>query len=306
MGLANLVPGISGGTMLLAAGVYTRFIEAVSSITRLRFDRRELLFLLVVAAAAASGIILLAGPIKDSVVNQRWVMYSLFVGLTLGGIPALWRLARPATPALWAGASGGFVVMTALALAQQAGAGASGPSSGGFLPLFVAGTAGAASMILPGISGGYLLLVLGQYVPILSAIDRAADATVIGDMTAAREPVLGVFLPVGLGMLVGIAGVANVLRWLLHAHPKGTLGFLLGLLVGVVVGLWPFQQGVPPQPGNVIRGQVMTPQTVAGVAPEDWPVVSFVPSPRQVGGGALLIALGATATVAVTRIGNDD
>ena len=100
MGLANLVPGISGGTMLLAAGIYPRFIDAVAEVTRFRFRFRSLLVLGCVVVAAGLGILLLAGTLKDLVVDKRWIMYSLFIGLTLGGVPVVWRMARPASTAL--------------------------------------------------------------------------------------------------------------------------------------------------------------------------------------------------------------
>ena len=92
MGLANLVPGISGGTMLLAAGVYPRFIEALAEVTRFRFSFRTLLVLGCIVAAAGLGILLLAGTLKELVVDSRWVMYSLFIGRSLG-------YSAPVTPA---------------------------------------------------------------------------------------------------------------------------------------------------------------------------------------------------------------
>ena len=84
MGLANLVPGISGGTMLLASGIYPAFIESLAEVTRFKFRFKSLLVLGLVVAAAGIGVLLLAGTIKDLVINQRWVMFSLFMGLTLG------------------------------------------------------------------------------------------------------------------------------------------------------------------------------------------------------------------------------
>jgi putative membrane protein len=306
MGLANLVPGISGGTMLLAAGVYTDFIDAIAGITRLRPTRSMLITLATVGGAAAIAILLFAGTIRDLVVDHRWIMYSLFIGLTLGGVPTLWRMARPASRPLWLGAGAGFVAMAVLALAQQSGAGAGGAGSDSFLMLLIAGTGGAASMILPGISGGYILLVLGQYVPILSAIDRATDAMRAADLAAMLEPAFGVFLPVGLGLLLGIAAVSNLLRTLLQRHQAATLGVLLGLLLGCVVGLWPFQQGVPPEPGDFVKGQVVTAQSAGEIDAEDWPVVRFSPTAGQVAGSAALIVLGGLVTLGIARIGARD
>ncbi len=105
MGLANLVPGISGGTMLLAVGIYEMFIEAIADMTRFRFRFRSLLVLGCVVLAAGIGIVLLAGLLKDLVLDHRWIMYSLFIGLTLGGLPVVWRMATPVSSPLWIAAA---------------------------------------------------------------------------------------------------------------------------------------------------------------------------------------------------------
>jgi len=197
MGLANLVPGISGGTMLLAVGIYPRFIEAVADTTRLRPRLQPLLLLSVVAVAGGLAILLLAGLLRDLVVHQRWMMYSAFIGLTLGGAPLVWRLA-----------------------------------------------AGAAAMILPGLSGAYLLLVLGQYETVLGAVDllfqglRGLDAA---DLLQAGA----VLLPVLIGIALGATVISNAVQLALRRFRQATLGVLLGLLLGAAVGLWPFEASPP-------------------------------------------------------------
>lgn len=304
MGLANLVPGISGGTMLLASGIYTQFVDAIAELSTLRIRLRPILILGLVAGAAGVAILLLAGPVKDLVVEHRWMMYSLFIGLTLGGVPVVWRLARPATPAVGWGAVAGLVVMVALALSQASGRGESAAADTNFALLFVAGLAGASAMILPGVSGGYLLLVLGQYVPILTAIDdfRAAESLAAG----LRGPGLQVMLPVGLGVVFGVVAVSNLLRWLLRRYEKATLGVLLGLLVGAVAGLWPFQEAVDPIVGEtVIKGQVVTAEILAELEPEDIPTVYFRPRGPQVLGALGLILLGILATSILARFGGE-
>ncbi len=148
MGLANLVPGISGGTMLLAAGIYPRFIEALADLSALRFRKRSIFVLATVGIAAAAAILLGAGPVKDAVVEHRWAMYSIFIGLTLGGVPVLWRMARPATSAFWLGMVVGLVAMAGLAWLQVYGEGA-GPHREGMMTMFMAGVAGARLRSLP-------------------------------------------------------------------------------------------------------------------------------------------------------------
>ena len=302
MGLANLVPGVSGGTMLLAAGVYTVFIGAVADLTALRLRMRSLLVVGTVALSAAIGILLLAGPIKTLVVNQRWMAYSLFIGLTLGGVPVIWRMIGDRSWTMVRGAIAGFIAMGTLAWIQQYG-GAAGAAAGGSWPmLVVAGLAGASAMILPGISGGYLLLVLGQYLPILSAVDTLKQALRSGDAAAAGHIGLTVILPVGIGLVIGVAGVSNVLKWLLAHHRRATLGVLLGLLLGAVVGLWPFQQGVKPEPGDTLKGQTLSAREIEELAPEEYPSRFFVPGAGQAAGALGLAAAGFVMTYTVSLL----
>lgn len=304
MGLANLVPGISGGTMLLAAGIYPAFIDALADLTRLKFRFRSMLVMACVVAAAGLSILLLAGTLKELVVNQRWVMYSLFIGLTLGGLPIVWRLARPANTGLIITANVSLLAMVTLAFLQDNGIVGSGGSN--FLTLFVAGLAGASAMILPGLSGGYLLLLMGQYVPILEAIDQFKEAVSGRDISAAMDPALGVLLPVGLGVVAGVVLVGNLLEWLLRRFRQATLGVLIGLLLGSTVGLWPFQKGVPPQIGDIIKGQVVTQASVSEIEPEDWKTERFRPTATQIASSLLLAGFGFGATMGIALIGGKE
>ncbi|MCB9716695.1 MAG: DUF368 domain-containing protein [Myxococcales bacterium] len=306
MGLANLVPGISGGTMLLASGIYPHFIRAVADVTTLKLRKQSLIVLATVVSAALVSIVLLAGVVKDFVIDHRWVAYSIFIGLTLGGVPVIWRLMRrPLTIGTWIAVVLGFAGMAVLGLWQAAGHGGTGAQDAGFLMMFFAGVAGASAMILPGVSGGYLLLVLGVYVAILSGIEDVKLALKAGDMGALADPFLGVVLPVGLGVVIGVAAVSNVLRWLLSRYEQATLGVLLGLLVGAVVGLWPFQRGEAPKVGDVVKGRVLTEDTVSEVEPKDYPTAYFDPSPGQIGGAFGLVIAGFFATMLVARLGRD-
>ncbi len=304
MGLANLVPGISGGTMLLAAGVYPEFIAGVAEVVTLKFRRRSVLLLATVVSTAVLAILILAGTVKDLVVEHRWVMYSLFIGLTLGGIPIVRDLlGRSDRKARW-GMLIGFAGMVALAWVQTIGS-QGGADHGGFAWMLLAGIAGASAMILPGVSGGYLLLVMGAYVPILSGIDAFKSALEAADIQAMWDPVMTIVLPVGIGVLAGVALVSNGLRYFLVHHRNLTLGVLLGLLVGAVVGLYPFREGVQPRPGDVVKGQVVDTQNLEELDPEDWPTQTFRPTAFQLGGSAALILLGLAVTFGVRKLGSD-
>lgn len=343
MGLANLVPGISGGTMLLAAGVYQRFINAIAEVTRLKFKPRTLIPFLVILGSALVGFVGLAGVVKWLVVDYRWAAYSLFIGLTLGGVPILQRLISQWSRGAVAGLTIGLLGMIALALVQSAGLTGDVDRSG-WLFMLIAGVAGASAMILPGISGGYLLLLLGVYVPILAAVVAVRDALSSRDVSALMDPLLMVVLPVGIGVVVGIVVVSNALKWLLTRYEKATLGVLMGLLIGAVAGLWPFQEGVKPQPGDRLKNQTVVEvvegmtlvtgdhiefdkglayivdeqgqqeplptglvlqETGRAVEREDYPTMFFHPNATQVTGSAALVILGIGLTFGVGLLGRD-
>lgn len=298
MGIANLVPGISGGTMLLAVGVYPAFVAALAELTTLRLRPGSLLLVGSVVGGGLLAILALAGPVRALVVDQRWVMYSLFIGLTLGGVPLVLRVAGRLSGAILCGAAAGLVAMVAVGFA---GVPAGARAGGGHVLLGLAGIVGASAMILPGISGGYLLLLLGQYERILGAVDQVKRGALAAD-PAQLLAALDIVVPVGIGVLVGIALVSNLVRWLLERFEKPTLGVLLGLLLGAAVGLWPFQHGVEPRPGERMDGRVLSGAEVALLDPADWPVVPFRPGAAQVLAALGLIGLGFGATLLVDRL----
>jgi putative membrane protein len=300
MGLANLVPGISGGTMLLAAGVYPAFISSIAELTTLRFRPRSMLLIGTIAVTASVAILLLAGLMRSLVIEQRWVMYSLFIGLTLGGVPLVWRLARPASTGVFIAAAASFGLMASMWL-ELGGGGGGGASN---VPLlFFSGLAGASAMILPGVSGGYLLLLLGQYETILGAIDGLKRGLLGGpDLSLVLESMV-VVVPVGVGVVAGIVGVSNLLKWLLQRFEKPTLGALLGLLLGAVVGLWPFQQTIEPAIGDVIDGVLITAENLRDLDVKHWTVEYFRPTATVVVSSLALIVVGFATTVLIARVG---
>ena len=191
------------------------------------------------------------------------------------------------------------------------GGGVSEAGGRNYLLTFLAGLAASSAMILPGVSGGYLLLLLGQYESILGTVDQLkrgllGDGAGVAPDLALILDAMHVVIPLGLGIVAGVVGVSNLLKWLLHHYEKATLGVLLGLLFGAVVGLWPFQQGEEPQVGDTIKGRVVNVENVGDFDDEDWPVRFFEPKPGQAAGALALIGAGLAATLLIGRLGGDD
>lgn len=223
MGLALLVPAISGGTMLLAAGIYPRFVQAVAEVSRFKFRKQPLFLLGMVALCAGLALLVLSGTVRSASSEYSLGIYSLFMGITLGGLPVVWGLARPSDGRLFAGFLTAFVLMLVLAFVEP-GEAVSDPSSGF---LFFAGLVAGAAMMLPGISGASILILMGAQPPVLEVAHPAA----------ANPTPVAALLPVALGALVGALAMSNVIARLLVKHEKATLGAMLGFLCGSVVDL---------------------------------------------------------------------
>lgn len=230
MGLANLVPGISGGTMILAVGLYDAFIGAVADVSRLRLRRQSLVFLGIVALGLGLAVVTLSGVAVSLVSGHRWIMYSLFIGLTLGGAPALWKECKPLGPAPIIAFLIGAGAMALLAFGSLGANLGSGP-----VTLAIVGAAAASSMILPGVSGSYVLLVLGLYDLVIGSLSAS-------ELRADPSGSAAILVPVIIGAVVGIALLANLLKALLARFRAPSHGALLGLLCGSVFGLYPFQE----------------------------------------------------------------
>ena len=314
MGLANLVPGISGGTMILALGLYDRFIGAVADVSRLRLRRDTLVFLGAMAIGLGMAVLLLSGLAVRLVAEHRWAMYSLFIGMTLGGAPELYRASRPMKPVVVVAFVLGIAAMAWFAL--QSGKTQLEPNVPTLLGV---GAAGASSMILPGISGSYVLLVLGMYDTVIGALS-------LSEVRAAPMESLMIVGPVVLGAVLGIALLSNVLKALLRKYSAPAHGALLGLLVGSVFGLYPFRDAVHPELAHrptrkAIEAVVLDGETIADAAGEDidtevlalhvkrWrdatkgemktaslELERFAPSGKHIGGAVLLLCLGVGLT----------
>ncbi|MEX1177366.1 MAG: DUF368 domain-containing protein [Nitriliruptor sp.] len=234
MGTADTVPGFSGGTVALVSGIYERLIanvrqgaRAASLLVRgqLRETVRALgaiewVFVVALLSGVLSAIISLASFLEGQLEAAPVRMSAIFLGLVLGAtLVAVGELRAPAPRHALIGIAVAAVTFVAL------GARSSEAGDPSLLFLLVAGAVAICAMILPGVSGSFLLLLLGVY------------EYVIGAVSARDLAVLGVF---AAGCVLGLAIFSTLLNWALREHHDGVLAALLGLMAGSARVLWPW------------------------------------------------------------------
>ena len=235
MGTADVIPGVSGGTVALILGIYERLIDSIhdvaSSIASLvrgdraaaRSSRRRADFGLVIPLGVGIVVALGIGSVvlPPLIEHHPVVTSAVFFGLIAGALPIPWRRIGDRGGLHLGLAVGGGVV--AFVLAGLAPVRVEDPA----LPLvFAAATVAICAMILPGVSGAYLLLILGMYEPTLEAL-RDLDVAYVA-----------VFV---LGAATGLGLFSKLLAWLLDAHQDATMAVLVGLMAGSLRRLWPWQ-----------------------------------------------------------------
>ena len=234
MGCADIVPGVSGGTIALILGIYRAFVGnlrkgAATLKAWLKGDLSggwsifasiEWLFIIPLGAGAATAFALLRHPMEDLLIDRPEGVAAVFSGLVLASCVLVWRGITSRDPQRL-GIITGVAVLAFWLLGYQSGA-ANDPS---LIAFFATGAVAICAMILPGISGSFIMLMLGMYAAVLGGE--------IGQ--------LAVF---GVGAIFGLAIFSSILNWVLENYEQTLMAALLGLMVGSMRVLWPWPNGV--------------------------------------------------------------
>lgn len=243
MGAANVVPGVSGGTIALLTGIYSQIVDSISAFTdketwaallkgRIR-DFWKLIngnFLLALGVGILLSVFTLAKLMTYVLENHPVLTWAFFFGLILASVYFMVRDVRDWKPKDVVFVAAGIVLGVAVCTLSPS----STPDSAWFL--FICGAIAICTMILPGISGSFILVVLGKYDFIMQAV---------GDL---NWPVLAVF---ALGCIVGILAFAKLLHWLLARWERATMLVLTGFVLGSLVKVWPWNQT-----GHVVASEI--------------------------------------------------
>ena len=251
MGAADSVPGVSGGTIALITGIYERLIGAITAADptdlwlltgvhtaegraalRERLVEIDLPFLLVLGLGIVTAIVSVSRVVHVALGSQRALTFAFFFGLIAASAIVLYTEVDVGSPGRLAVAVAGFLFAFVV----------SGVTSGGSLPhtlpiVAAAGSVAVTAMILPGISGAFILLLLGQYEYLTGVLSAFVDALVGlvngGSLRSVTDPAATV-VAFGLGGVVGLLSVAYLIRWALANYRAATLAFLVSLMVGAL------------------------------------------------------------------------
>lgn len=228
LGVANVIPGVSAGTMAVIMGIYDKLLDAIT--IKKEKLKKNLPFLVSVGVGAIIGILVFSSAIKYLYANYGMETSFTFIGIIIGSIPMIWR--NVANEGKVKSIKWSIFIVTFLIMLFMAFSGQDETSQQvftkinfmGTIWLVVSGAISSFAMIIPGISGSFIMLTLGVYTTVITAI---SDMNLI------------VIIPVGIGILIGLVGGTKLVKILLNKYRQATYLAILGLVIGSIFTLYP-------------------------------------------------------------------
>lgn len=231
IGIANIIPGVSGGTMAVAMGIYDELIHCITHL--FKEFRKNLLFLIPIFLGAGIALIASSFGLEYLFSNYPLPTYLMFIGLILGGLPAV------RTKVKGKGIKPGYMIAFLLFFIMVTGLAFMGNSEGhaadlsfrviNVAKLFGVGVIAAATMVIPGVSGSMILLIIGYYNPVLETINRFVRALTAFDIGGILNG-LGILVPFGLGAVTGIFVIAKIVETIFAKFPLYAYWAIIGLI----------------------------------------------------------------------------
>ena len=238
IGIANVIPGVSGGTIALSMGIYDKLIGAVSNF--LKDWKKSVVTLLPIIAGCGIGLIGFTFAIEYLLTEHTFVTCMTFIGLILGGLPVLVRQLKSKLQKRGSsiGISGiisflalfAFAVILPLMGSDQEVMKSLTASPGLMLIMFFLGVIASATMVIPGVSGSMVLMILGYYYGIIESIKTFLEALKALDIPVLTNSFL-VLAPFGIGVLLGIFLIAKLITFLFEQYGVQTYCAILGLIL---------------------------------------------------------------------------
>ena len=238
IGIANIIPGVSGGTMAVSMGIYDKLIHCISH--PFKDLKNNILFVLPIALGM--GIAIIASAFGIDYLFESFPLQTnlLFIGLIMGSLPAIYGKVKTTTMRL------GHILASVIFFAVVVGMAVMNGTGGGYVQLeptmigivllFLVGVLASATMVIPGVSGSMMLLLLGYYNPILDTI-KAFFVAVVGLDFSSLLPTVVILMPFGIGVLVGMVVIAKIIEIVFERFPTYAYWAIIGLLFGSPIAI---------------------------------------------------------------------
>lgn len=247
MGMADVVPGVSGGTIAFISGIYEEFVNSLNSINAeafkllFKFRIKDFWkhingnFLASLALGIAISIVSLSKMIIYLLENEPVLLWAFFFGLIIASILFIGKQITEWNTRVIVAIVLGAVVSYYITIAEPA----SSPESTVYV--FFSGFIAIIAMILPGISGAFILLLMGSYPTIIGAISKLSEgiSTANTDILIQSGSMLGVF---AVGAVLGLLSFSRVLAWMFKNYHNTTLAVLTGFMIGSLNKVWPWKE----------------------------------------------------------------
>lgn len=244
LGIANIIPGVSGGTLAMTMGIYEDIIKSISSI--LKTPKKSLKLLLYLGIGAALSILILSKLLNYTLTNYAFATTLFFIGLIVGGFPLLLKKAKGHKVSL--GYLLSFLSTTSLVIilrllqTSENTVSLNNVSLFTMIILLLVGMLAASTMVIPGVSGSFVLMLIGFYKPILNTISNITKFNLLGHN-------LLILVPFGIGVLLGIVITAKVIEYLLKKYEiytyYGIYGFILASILVLILNVYNKATGMP-------------------------------------------------------------
>ncbi len=238
IGIANIIPGVSGGTMMVSMGIYDKLIHCVTHL--FSEFKKSLAFLLPIALGMGIAIVGSSFGLEYLFATFPIQTNLLFIGLILGGLPAIWKNVKgnKIKPGHILAGVLFFALVVGMAIMGESEGNAADLSFGlvNVLKLFGVGVVAAATMVIPGVSGSMMLLLMGYYNPIINSINDFFRSLAARDMDGILKG-FGILVPFGIGVVVGIFLIAKLIEIIFEKCPLYAYWAIIGLIVASPIAI---------------------------------------------------------------------
>lgn len=247
MGAADVVPGVSGGTIAFISGIYQELIDSINNINlsllktlkkeglKAAWKKANASFLLSLLIGIGISVVTFSKIIMHLLETQPILVWSFFFGLIIASIALIWKQITKWEVVSIVALFAGIAITYYITIAKPV----SSPES--YPYLFLSGFIAIIAMILPGISGAFILLLMGSYETVFGTIHQILDGLTQMNMELLSTALLKLAI-FAIGAIIGLKAFSKILHWMFERHKNTTLALLIGFMIGSLNKVWPWKE----------------------------------------------------------------